>query len=105
MYGQLERRNLHACTVVFSEASRYRYIRRLVIYNIKNYDNTVLSTLMWDKIFYWKHMSSYVFRCAQMLAAQQGEAEVEARLRELGVTCLRDAIDELILLKYDALFF
>jgi hypothetical protein len=40
-----------------------------------------------------------------MLAAQQGEAEVEARLRELGVTCLRDAMDELILLKYDALFF
>ena len=50
-------------------------------------------------------MSSYVLRCAQMLAAQQGEAEVGAKLAELGVTCLRDALDELVLLKYDALFF
>jgi hypothetical protein len=105
MYGTLERRMLHACTLVFSEASRYRSIRRLVSHNIDHSINTVLTILMWDKVFYWKHMSSYVFRCIQMLQAQQREAEVEAKLAELGVTCLRDALADLILMKYNALYF
>ncbi|KAM0862157.1 hypothetical protein ACQ4PT_045433 [Festuca glaucescens] len=100
MYGPLQRRNLHACTLVFSEASRFRFVRRLICYNMDNNTNTVLTSLMWDKIFYWKHMSSYVLRCEQ-----QGEAKVEAKLAELGVTCFRDAVAELFLLKYDALYF
>ncbi|KAF7011312.1 hypothetical protein CFC21_025636 [Triticum aestivum] len=108
-YGVLQRRMLHACTLVFSEASRFRSIRWLVCYNMDNGINTVLSSLMWKRIFCWSHMSSWVLRRAQMLEAEQGEAQIDAWLAALGITCFIDAVGtpggELLLLNYDAEFF